>query len=104
MLGDRLEELEAGAGLVGPRGLGEEEREIGCPCSVEDAGRGCGEGAFARPELEPRLAARILHRRSQLGALRPERLVDDDEHTLAGAEPARPDQVLAPAWVGEALH
>jgi hypothetical protein len=62
------------------------------------------ERTLSGPELEPRLGLRIFDRGEELRPLLDERLVDDDEHPLAGREPGSIDEVPAPAGMGEAFH
>ena len=83
---DGLHQLEARVGLVAARRLGEKERDVGSRGAFEHARRRVAQRALTGPELEPRLAARVLHRRRELRALRGERLVDGDEHALAGLQ------------------
>ena len=104
MRGDGFEELEARGALVHTRRLGEEDREVRGGSRFGDARRQLVERPISGPELEPRLAARVLQRGRERRSFRDERLVDDDEHALARDERRSLDEVLAPTWVREALH
>src|ERR671933_268856 len=104
VLHDHLARLEAGRGLVAARRLREEEQEVGVARRLLHRRRRLRERPLARPELEPPLRARVLGRGEELRALLDERLVDEDEHALAGLDPGRADEVPAPAGMLEPLH
>ena len=92
-----LADGEPGWRLGGMRLLREEEPERHPLGRVEDRLRRARHRTIAGPELEGRLPARLLDRGRELRALLDERLVDEDEHLLAGAQPGCLDQVPAPA-------
>ena len=99
-----LARLEAGRRLVAARRRSEEEEELGLARRLLHRRRRVRERPLSGPELELRLGSCVLDRGEELRALLDERLVDEDEHSLAGLHPGRADEVPAPAGVVEPLH
>src|SRR5438445_165670 len=75
----------------------EEEQKRGLASGLQHGRRGVCQRALARPELESRLGARVLHGGKQLRAFFGERLVHEDQHPLAGLDPRGADEIAAPA-------